>query len=104
MELKEEPDPRFEKIFPVVLYAVEQRIARGEPDYWDFTTLLELAVLGNDEKQAANYAGKAIAAIREVWEPETTCRNLRLIREAREKRGDDVRWIGEMEAALQASN
>ncbi|MDH3529127.1 MAG: DUF4071 domain-containing protein, partial [Acidobacteriota bacterium] len=100
MELKEERDERFESVFPVVQYAVEQRIAKGEPDYWDYATLLELAVLGNDEEEAKKYAGHAIAAVREVWEPETTVRNLRLIREAREKRGQEVGFILEIEKSL----
>lgn len=100
MELKEPPDPRREKVLPVVRYAVEQRIARGKPDYWDFATLLELAVLGKDESEAMDYAAKAIAAIREKWEPETTLRNLRLIREARERRQENVDWMKEIEAAL----
>lgn len=100
MELKEPPDPRREKVLPVVRFAVEQRIARGKPDYWDFATLLELAVLGKDESEAMDYAGKAIAAVREKWEPETTLRNLRLIREARENRQEDVSWIKEIESVL----
>lgn len=100
MELKEPPDPRREKILPVVRYAVEQRVAKGKPDYWDFATLLELAVLGKDQAEAMAYAGKAIAAVRESWEPETTLRNLRLIREAREKRREDVGWIKKIESAL----
>ena len=36
----------------------------------------------------------------EPWQPATTARNLRLIREAREARGEDAAWIGEIEAAL----
>jgi tetratricopeptide (TPR) repeat protein len=100
MALKEPADPRLEKVLPVVRYAVEQRVARGKPDYWDFATLLELAVLGKDESEAMDYAGKAIAAVREKWEPETTLRNLRLIREAREKRQEDAAWITEIESAL----
>lgn len=100
MALKEPADPRLEKVLPVVRYAVEQRVDRGTPDYWDFATLLELAVLGKDESEAMDYAGKAIAVIREKWEPETTLRNLRLIREAREKRREDAAWIREIESAL----
>ena len=42
----------------------------------------------------------ALAAMRELWEPETTARNLRLIREARERRGEPAAWIAEVEAEL----
>ncbi|HSK73934.1 MAG TPA: TRAFs-binding domain-containing protein [Pyrinomonadaceae bacterium] len=100
MEIKEPPDPRREKVLPVVRYAVEQRVAKGQPDYWDYATLLELAILAKSEQQAMEYAGKAIAAVREVWEPETTVRNLRLIREARERRGEEIGWIKEIEEGL----
>lgn len=103
MELKEPPDPRREKILPVVRYAVEQRVAKGTPDYWDYATLLELAVLAKDEESAMDYTAKALGEVREIWEPETTVRNLRLIREAREKRNEDVEWIEEIEAALKTA-
>lgn len=103
MEIKEPPDPRCEKVLPVVRYAVEQRVAKTQPDYWDYATLLELAILGKNEPQAMDYAGKAIAAVREVWEPETTIRNLRLIRQARERRGEESGWINEIEEALKTA-
>ena len=88
MELKEPPDPRREKVLPVVQYAVEQRVAKGKPDYWDYATLLELAILAKDKEQVMDYTSKALSEIREVWQPETTKRNLSLIREAREKRNE----------------
>jgi hypothetical protein len=40
--------------------------------------------------------------VRESWEPETTANNLSLIRRARERRGEDASWIGEIEAELSA--
>lgn len=62
--------------------------------------LLELAVLARDEATANEHLAATLAAIREPWEPETTVRNLRLIREARERRGEHVGWLLEMEMAL----
>lgn len=103
MELKEPPDPRREALVPVVRYAVERRIAGGEPDYWDLATRLELAVLASDRPAAADALADALAAVREVWEPETTARNLGLIREARERRGEDTTWMQEIETALAAA-
>jgi hypothetical protein len=100
MELKEPPDPRREQLNPVVSYAVERRIASGKPDFWDFATRLELAVLAKDEGRAIAALGDALAAVREVWEPETTARNLRLIREARERRQEPVPWATEIEDEL----
>lgn len=100
MEIKEPPDIRKEKIIPVVTYAVERRIEAGKPDYWDHATLLELAVLAKNEDAASTALGDTLASIREVWEPETTARNLRLIREAREKRNDNIQWASEIEMEL----
>ena len=102
MELKDPPDPEREKLIPVVRYSVERRIAGAKADYWDWATLLELAVLAKDEAGAGDALGQALASVREPWEPETTARNLRLIREARERRGEDVAWAKEVEDALMA--
>lgn len=101
MEIKEPPDPRRAEIIPVVTYAVKRRIASGRPDYWDHATLLELAVLAGDEQKASDALGAALASVREKWEPETTARNLRLIREVREARYEDVTWLKEIEQALE---
>ena len=92
MNLKDPPDERWAQTLPAVRYAVERKIARGKPDYWDWATLLELAVLGKDEAEAKRVLPKALACVRESWEPETTVRNLRLIRTAREKQGEVVKW------------
>ena len=101
MELKEPPDPQRERILPVVAYAVERRIAAGKPDYWDHATILELAVLGRDEERAMTALGNALAAVREKWEPQTTLRNLRLISEARERRGEIRSWAKAVERELE---
>lgn len=103
MELKEPPDPARLQIIPVVRYSVERRLAGGQPDYWDWATMLELAVLAGDQAGAAEALGQAQAVIRELREPETTVRNLRLIREARERRGEPTAWIAEVEATLAAT-
>ena len=100
MELRAPPDPRRTALVPVVRYAVERRIAAGKPDYWDHATLVELAVIGKDEDAAAQALADALACVRESWEPETTARNLRLIREARARRQESVTWIEEIERAL----
>ena len=100
MELKDPPDHRRHKITPVVTYAVERKIAVGKPDYWDHATLLELAFLGEDKAAAAEALANAAAVVREKWEPETTARNLRLIREARERRKQGLPWMIQIEDAL----
>ena len=100
MEIREPPDLNRKELLPVVTYAVERRIASGKPDYWDYATHLELAVLALDEDRAIQALGDALASVRESWECETTARNLRLIREARERRGQSVLWADQVEQAL----
>ena len=100
MELREPPDQRRERLRPVVAYAVERRIDSGKPDYWDYATRLELAVLSKDEGAARAALSDSLAEVRESWEPETTARNLCLIREARQRRGEAVPWAKEIEDEL----
>jgi len=100
MELKNPPDPRRLELLPVVTYAVKRRVAKGTPDYWDHATLVELAVLQKDEQAAMDSAANALAAVRENWEPETTARNLALIRNARSSRGENIAWAQAIEEAL----
>jgi hypothetical protein len=100
MELKEPPDPRRETLLPVVRYAVQRRIAAGRPDYWDYATLLEIAVLQRDEEGADAALNAALAEVREPFEAETTLRNLRLILDAQRRRGEAPAWSGEIEREL----
>jgi hypothetical protein len=100
MELREPPDPRRKGLIPVVGYAVERKIAAGQPDYWDHATRLELAVLAGEQRRAEEALAAALAKVREVWEPETTLRNLKLIREARERRGKAQPWLTGIEGEL----
>lgn len=100
MELDTPIDSRQTEILPVVRYAVRRRLASASSDYWDHASLLELSILSYDEKAAHAALSDALAAVREAWEPETTARNLRLIREARELRGVDYVWIEQIEGDL----
>ncbi len=102
MELKTPPDERRTELLPVVRYAVHRRIRSGKPDYWDYATLLELAVLAKDRDGAAAALADALAGMREGWEGETTARNLRLIRETREARAEAVGGAEDIERALLA--
>jgi tetratricopeptide (TPR) repeat protein len=100
MELHEPPDPRRERLISVVSYAADRRLASGHADYWDHATRLELAVLARDEAGAYQALAKALAMVREKWEPESTANNLRLIRETRERRGDKLNWDSVVEHEL----
>ena len=100
MELRNPPDDRRKELVPVVRYAVQRKMEKGKPDYWDYATLLELAVLGSDQDAASQALGDALANVREKWEPETTARNIRLIREARQARGEPTPFEADIEQAL----
>jgi hypothetical protein len=103
MALLDPPDPGLDALLPVVRYAATQRIRADEHstgDYWDQATLVELAVIGRDQNAAEDAAAAALSVVTEPWQPATTARNLRLIREARQARGEDMGWIGEIEQAL----
>lgn len=103
MELREPPDPRQQELLPLVKYAAQRKIARGAGDYWDYATLLEAAVLARNEQDGYAALEQALAAIREVWEPETTARNLKLIRDVRAGRGEEPpEWVQTAIAELDA--
>jgi hypothetical protein len=101
MELREPPDPRRLVLTTVVRYAVERKMANKEPDYWDHATLLELAVLAHDQSAAADALSAALAARPKPWMRETTAGNLRLIREARERRAEETAWLKGLEEQLE---
>lgn len=103
MEMAEPPDQRQQHLIPIVTYAVERRIARGKPDYWDHATLLELAVLGNDQAAAATALSTALASNAEGWQMETTANNLRLIQQIRQRRNESQPWLAELIDALAAN-
>jgi tetratricopeptide (TPR) repeat protein len=88
------------EILPVVRFAVNQRLKSSKPDYWDYATLLELAVLEGDPELASEYLSCSLSSMRETWEPETTANNLQLIRKAREERGIKDSWLDEIIRAL----
>jgi tetratricopeptide (TPR) repeat protein len=81
------------EMLPVVRYAVTQRLKSSRPDYWDYATLLELAVIDQDQSAASEHLSSALAAVREPWEPKTTRNNLLMIRDARRDHGIDEPWL-----------
>lgn len=103
MEQCEPPDPRRLELLPVVTYAVRRRIATGKPDYWDYATLVELAVLADDQSAAERALSDALAQMREPWEGKTTAGNLGMIRHRRAAR-QSSEWIEALEQALAPSN
>ncbi|HEY6187652.1 MAG TPA: TRAFs-binding domain-containing protein, partial [Pyrinomonadaceae bacterium] len=89
------------EMLPIVRYAVMQRLKSSQPDYWDYATMLELAVLDGQEQSARQYLSDALVAVREQWEPLSTANNLTLIRDARRARGIAQPWLDEFIEELQ---
>lgn len=100
MEIKKRADPRRMNLIPVVKYSIERKIANGKDDYWDYADLLELAILAKDKESSFYYLSKSLPLLRERWEGETTLRNLRTIREAREERNEIVIWTKKIEESI----
>jgi tetratricopeptide (TPR) repeat protein len=93
-----------QELLPVVRFAVQQRLKGGNPDYWDYATLVELAVLASDEQEAGDRLSDALAHVREPkWEPESTANNLELIRAVRERRGTAQPWLRDVIGALRSA-
>jgi tetratricopeptide (TPR) repeat protein len=93
-----------ERLLPFVMAAVQDQIKYSRrPNYWDHATLLELAVLAGDEKQARLYVAAARDENPDSWQTETTADNLGLIREARAQRGQQQPWLDEILSELQTS-
>jgi tetratricopeptide (TPR) repeat protein len=103
MELMDPPDRRQAELLPVVAFAVRQKVAQRDGDYWDYATLLELAVLAADEEAAIQYLSDALplaTKLGDQWAPKTTADNLGLIRTKRIARGLPMEWVEEIEAEL----
>jgi hypothetical protein len=78
------------RLVPAVEYAVNAKMKRKVPDYWDFATLLELAVIEDrfDEAEELFYEAKPLA--NESWMFGTTKANLEKILNFRKERGEEV--------------
>ena len=88
MEIKNPPDERRKQILPVVRYSAERRISTKKPDYWDYATLLELAVLDKDEPKAIEAISNAFSTSPDKWQVESTLKNINFITETRAGRNE----------------
>lgn len=100
MAQSDELDPRAAELNSVVSFAVKQKIAQGKPEYWDYATLLELAVLACNQDKAEECLSETLILKSAIWERETTARNLDLIRRCYKQKGQKVDWIQEIIQAL----
>jgi MAP3K TRAFs-binding domain len=88
MEIKDPPDERRKKILPVVTYAAQRRTSGKKLDYWDYATLIELAVLDKNESKVIDNISNALILSPQKWQVESTLRNINIVKEAREKRNE----------------
>lgn len=100
MHIQNSQDPEILRLEPVVNFAVQRKIATGDTDYWDYATLLELAILRRDKDAAYKALGDALARQREIWEPETTRKNIGIISSARGNNDPDSNWTSQILSAL----
>ncbi|TQN42483.1 uncharacterized protein DUF4071 [Blastococcus colisei] len=105
MSLSSPPDSRLTELFPVVSYALAQRLRRKDrdPHYWDHATDLALAVLAGDQRRAHAALECALAVVRDPFEPETTARDLTFVADAMRIRGEDATWVDEIVKELLGS-
>lgn len=87
---------------PVVVYAVGRKIQAKTPDYWDYASLMEIAVITNDEAKVQENWTKALACpIEGNWMFNTTMKNLNLVADARKKRREKSTIVQKMIRELQ---
>lgn len=78
------------RLLPAVEFAVNAKMKRKEPDYWDYATLLELTVIENklDVAEEFFYEAKPLAV--ESWMMGTTKANLSKILNFRKERNENT--------------
>jgi hypothetical protein len=88
------------RLLPAVEYAVNAKMKRKEPDYWDYATLLELAVIENKFDVAEEFLYEAKPLAVESWMFGTTKANLDKIINFRKKRGEETSGIESITSKL----
>ncbi|MGD1967406.1 MAG: TRAFs-binding domain-containing protein [Desulfobacterales bacterium] len=88
-----------EKLTPLVSFAVARRGGASSSDYWDLATVLELAVIGRDEKMAMSVLPKLLISAEASWMVKTTADNLDLIKDLRKEK-EDIKVLKEIIVAL----
>lgn len=78
------------RLVPAVEYAVKAKMKRKDADYWDYATLLELAVIENRFDDAEEFFFEAKPLAMETWMFGTTKANLEKIINYRVERGEEV--------------
>lgn len=93
MHSLEEPDPRLDELVCVVRYAVKQKIAHSEPDYWDLATLMELEIMSHNVEAAKALLQQALPKADEAFMPKTTADTLVMLRDKWRLSEQNVEWL-----------
>jgi tetratricopeptide (TPR) repeat protein len=90
---------RAEKLTPLVSFAVARRGGASSSDYWDLATVLELALIGRDEKMAMSVLAKVLVNAKAAWMVKTTVDNLDMLKDLRKDK-EDTTTLSEIVAEL----
>jgi hypothetical protein len=93
-------DNRYSLYLNAIKLAVKLKMKRKTPDYWDYATLVELAVLEENGAEAKEQLLNALAEKIEPWMPKTTLGNLDKIKKAFQQQGKDVKFVDEIISGL----
>lgn len=88
-------------LLPVVEYAVARRLARRNPEYWDYICALELAVVRGDRLAADECLGDVLIHPKQPFDPTSTTDDLRMLLPLAAARKDDD-WVSDVIAQLEA--
>jgi tetratricopeptide (TPR) repeat protein len=91
---------KIRQLAPIVTYAVERKLASKTADYWDYATLLEVAVIADDEAKAYENLQKAMTCEIETWMLETTIKTLERLTKKRKERKEQTAIASTMLEAL----
>jgi len=95
MFLGEDKDTRFDKLLPIVSYAIERQLKLKPKDYWTQATALETSVLALNEVDARKYFAAAKTCNPEDWMKKSTAGNLKRIYDKAIKTSDEqsLQWL-----------
>ncbi len=94
LELKSENE-KIQRLAPVVEFSVERKMDRMKPDYWDYASLMEIAIIENNKGKAKTYLNNIITTSFENWMIDTTLNNFQLIFAYRNKKGQGYQLVEE---------
>ena len=77
-----------ERLTPLVSFAVARKGGASSSDYWDTATILELALIGRDEKVALSVLPRVLVNAKASWMVKTTADNLEMLKDLRAKKED----------------